>query len=117
MRTTDDGRFLIGGEDAHFNDSIAQQKVKEKKSRKLIKTLAKVIPNLHFIEDFSWGGVFGETKDGLPYIGKSPEYENCLFCLGFGGNGITFSVQGRKIISDLLKNKPNTLAEIYRFGR
>jgi len=53
----------------------------------------------------------------LPYIGESPEYKNCLFCLGFGGNGITFSTQGRKIIVDLLQNKENALAEYYRFGR
>ena len=117
MRTTDYGRFLVGGEDSVFNDSITQQKTKEEKSKKLIKKLEKVLPKLYFIEDFSWGGVFGTTKDGLPYIGESPEYQNCLFCLGFGGNGITFSVQGRKIIVDLLKGNSNEMAEFYRFGR
>lgn len=117
MRTTDDGRFLVGGEDSVFKDTIMQQKIKEEKSRKLIKKLEKVIPKMDFIEDISWGGTFGTTKDGLPYIGESPEYKNCLFCLGFGGNGITFSVQGRKIIIDLLQKKKNSLAEYYRFGR
>lgn len=117
MRTTDDGRFLIGGEDSTYRDTILQQKIKEKKAGKLQKKLEKILPEIHFIEDFSWGGTFGTTKDGLPYIGRSPEYKNCLFCLGFGGNGITFSVQGRKIISDLLKNKNNKLAEFYHFGR
>lgn len=117
MRTTDDGRFLVGGEDDTFNDSILQQKIKEQKAKKLVSKLKKVLPEVDFIEDFSWGGVFGTTKDGLPYIGESPEYKNCLFCLGFGGNGITFSVQGREIIVDLLNGKNNNIAEFYKFGR
>lgn len=117
MRTTDDGRILVGGEDDEFNDSILQQKIKEKKSILLQKKLRKTIPTIDFVEDFSWGGVFGTTKDGLPYIGQSPEYNNCLWCLGFGGNGITFSTQGMKIIIDLLSNKKNELSNYYRFGR
>ncbi len=117
MRTTDDGRILVGGEDDEYNDSILQQKIKEKKSVLLQRKLRKIIPSIDFVEDFSWGGVFGTTKDGLPYIGESPEYKNCLWCLGFGGNGITFSTQGMSIISDLLKGTKNKLSTYYRFGR
>ncbi len=75
------------------------------------------MPEVNFIEDFSWGGTFGTTKDGLPYIGKSPEFENTLFVLGFGGNGITFSVQGMEMIKNFLQGKVHKLAEYYRFGR
>jgi len=117
MRTTDDGRFLVGGEDSSFNISLFQQKLKEHKADKLIKKIEEIIPGIEFIEDFSWAGTFGTTKDGLPYIGKSPEYENTLFVLGFGGNGITFSVQGMSMIVDLLKGKDHELMEFYRFGR
>lgn len=117
LRTTDDGRILVGGEDDVFNDSILQQNIKEKKSSVLQRKLKKLIPSIDFVEDFSWGGVFGTTKDGLPYIGESPEYKNCLWCLGFGGNGITFSAQGMSIITDLLKGTKNKLSTYYRFGR
>jgi len=117
MRTTDDGRILVGGEDDNYKDTINQQNIKEKKSILLQKKLKKMMPRVNFIEDISWGGVFGTTKDGLPYIGPSPEYKNCLFVLGFGGNGITFSAQGMKIISDLLSGVENKLQYYYRFGR
>lgn len=117
LRTTDDGRLLVGGEDDVFKDTILQQEIKEKKSKVLQKKIKKLIPTINFIEDISWGGVFGTTKDGLPYIGESPEYKNCLWCLGFGGNGITFSIQGMDIIVDMLKNKSNSLSKYYRFGR
>ncbi len=117
MRTTDDNRLLIGGEDSSNNISFFQQKRKETKAEKLQETLKDILPEVDFINDFDWAGTFGTSKDGLPYIGKSPEYENALFVLGFGGNGITFSAQAMQIIPDLLQGKPNELAEYYRFGR
>lgn len=117
MRSTPDGRLLIGGEDSSNNIPFFQQKIKERKSAKLIQKLGKILPGTRFTEDFSWGGTFGSTKDGLPYIGKSPEHEHALFVLGFGGNGITFSIQAMEIIPALLNGETHPLAELYRFGR
>ena len=117
MRSTDDRRLLIGGEDSSTSFRFFQQKIKERKADKLIRKIEDILPGIEFVEDFSWGGTFGVTKDGLPYIGKSPEYENTLFVLGFGGNGITFSVQGMQIIVDILQEKKHPLEEFYRFGR
>jgi glycine/D-amino acid oxidase-like deaminating enzyme len=117
LRTTGDGRLLIGGEDSDKLSQTNQQNIKEKKSDHLIKKINKLIPGINFIEDFSWGGVFGSTKDGLPYIGVSPEYKHGYFVLGFGGNGITFSMQARNLLMDYIHNQPNELANYYRFGR
>ncbi|HMR93778.1 MAG TPA: FAD-dependent oxidoreductase [Chitinophagaceae bacterium] len=117
LRTTDDGRLLVGGEDSNRLVQAGQQRRKEIKSRRLTRKAERLIPGLTFTEDFSWGGVFGSTKDGLPYIGSSPECRNAYFVLGFGGNGITFSIQGRQIINDLMAGKKNELANHYRFGR
>lgn len=117
MRTTEDGRLLVGGEDSSINFQLFQQKIKERKSARLIEKLKNMMPDTEFIRDFSWAGTFGSTKDGLPYIGKSEEYENTFFVLGFGGNGITFSVQGMEMILNFLKGESHPLAEYYRFGR
>ncbi len=117
MRSTDDGRLLVGGEDSSNNLSFFQQKIKERKSVKLVKKLEKILPGINFIADFNWGGTFGTTKDGLPYIGASPEYKNAIFVLGFGGNGITFSVQAMGIVPVLLEGGEHLLARYYAFGR
>ena len=37
--------------------------------------------------------------------------------LGYGGNGITFSVIAAKLISDLYAGRPNPDAAVFRFGR
>jgi glycine/D-amino acid oxidase-like deaminating enzyme len=117
IRTTADGRLLVGGEDEDYLIQKGQQTKKEVKAKRLQAKLKKYMPGIKFIEDFNWGGIFGSTKDGLPYIGETSEYKNAYFVLGFGGNGITFSIQGRRIILDLLKGIPNKLAEFYKFGR
>ncbi|TKB91262.1 MAG: FAD-binding oxidoreductase [Nitrospira sp.] len=66
---------------------------------------------------YTWAGPFGETKDGLDYIGQTPEFSHAYFVLGYGGTGITFSVIAAKIITDLYLGRPNPDADIVRFDR
>ncbi|WP_339715708.1 FAD-dependent oxidoreductase [uncultured Kriegella sp.] len=117
MRTTDDNRLLIGGEDEEFVDAEKRDGLISEKVKKLEKYLKKILPDYEFVPDFAWAGTFGETKDGLPYIGKHPEFDNTYFVLGFGGNGITFSVIGMELISQLLRGHSHPLSAYYRFRR
>lgn len=117
MRYIDDGRLLIGGEDAAGFFSFLQNWIKKVKAKKLQRRLKHMMPEVEFVMDYSWGGKFGITRDGLPYIGRSPEFEKAFFVLAYGGNGIVFSVQGMKIITDLLKGRENSMSKHYRFGR
>lgn len=117
IRTTDDGRFLIGGEDEEFRNPEKRDELIGQKEKKLQKTFEKLIPKIPFYLDFAWAGTFGETKDGLPYIGSHKDFKNSYFVLGFGGNGITFSVTGMEMVSNWLKGKEHPLSEWFRFGR
>ncbi|HUH73239.1 MAG TPA: FAD-dependent oxidoreductase [Chitinophagales bacterium] len=117
MRTTDDGRILVGGEDEEFKDPIKRDELICKKEKKLVKTFKKYFPDANFYTDFAWAGTFGETKDGLPYIGKHSGFKNSYFVLGFGGNGITFSVIGMDMVSDWLNKRKHYLSEWFQFGR
>ena len=117
MRTTDDKRLLVGGEDINYKYGVISEKVKKYKSDRLIKKLNKLFPEMSFIEDYVWAGAFGVTKDGLPYIGKHPDFKNAIFVLGLGGNGITFSVQGMDLIMKILAGYTDSLLHYYRFDR
>jgi len=117
MRTTSDGRLLVGGEDENFKNSLRRNALLDKKKNKLIKAVQQCLPELNFIEDFVWSGTFGETPDGLPYIGEHPKFPLSYFVLGFGGNGITFSVLGMDIIPGIMEGNPDPLADYFRFGR
>lgn len=117
LRTTDDNRFLIGGEDEAFQNTQKRDALLNIKEQKLLKTFEKHLSHIPFYSDFVWAGTFGETKDGLPYIGEHKDFKKSYFVLGFGGNGITFSVTGMEMTSDWLKKKKHFLSPYFAFGR
>ncbi len=117
MRTTDDNRLLIGGEDEKFSNATRRDAILHKKAKALENYLKRILPKNEFRTDFAWAGTFGSTADGLPYIGRHPKFPNSLFVLGFGGNGITFSVIGMGMISKMLKGEPHPLEEYFKFKR
>jgi glycine/D-amino acid oxidase-like deaminating enzyme len=117
MRTTADNRVLIGGRDEDFRDPVKRDKLIEKKTRQLTRDINKIFPELGFKPEFSWTGTFGSTKDGLPYIGPYEKLPNSYFALGFGGNGITFSLIAAEIITDLILGRENKDLELFAFDR
>jgi len=114
---TNDSRIIIGGRDESFVNMKTMHTYLEKKSILLEKDFKKCFPSVSFKKEFAWSGVFGKTKDALPYIGKYPETSRVFYALGFGGNGITFSLIAAEIIADLILGKKNKDAEIFSFRR
>jgi len=117
MRATADGRLLIGGGDEDFYSAEKRDVLLDKKEKEILRNLKKIKPDYHFYTDFVWAGTFGETKDGLPYIGEHKKFKNSYFVLGFGGNGITFSVTGMEMASRFMENKKHQLSRYFKFGR
>ncbi|MGV3662306.1 MAG: NAD(P)/FAD-dependent oxidoreductase [Prosthecobacter sp.] len=117
MRTTADHRVIIGGEDEPFHNPTERDKLLPAKSRTLQKKFARYFPNLPLEVAFAWTGTFGETKDGLAYIGQVPEYPSAFFTLGFGGNDITYSILAAEMIRDKLRGVASPYEGLFEFGR
>ena len=117
FRTTPDNRIIMGGGDEDFKDPVKRDKFLPRKEQFLLYKFQKKFPKLHFKLDYSWAGTFGETKDGLPYFGKPNSNINEHYVLGFGGNGITFSVMAMNSIMDSIEDKENPDLDYYRFRR
>ena len=117
LRRTNDNRIIVGGRDEEFFSHIKRDKLIPRKSIQLQKDFKKVFPSIPFKTEFRWAGIFGSTKDGLPYIGTYKNLSNSFFALGFGGNGITFSQVAGEIIASLIKGKKNMDANIFSFER
>lgn len=77
----------------------------------------KIFPLIDVKPEFNWMGIFGKTTDGLPYIGPYKKLPNSLFALGFGGNGITFSLTAAEILTDYILDKKNSDADLFSFER
>lgn len=117
LRTTPDNRVLVGGRDVNFSDPKRRDKLIKRKTKQLTKDINTLFPDLNFIPEFSWTGTFGATKDGLPYIGSYDKLPNGYFALGFGGNGITFSLIAAELLCDLFQGKENSDLELFSFNR
>ena len=117
MRTTNDGRIIVGGRDEPFYNPEKRDRLLDKKSLKLEQDFKNLFPEIPFETEFKWTGTFGTTKDGLPFIGPYNKLPNSLFSLGFGGNGITFSVIAAEINRDIILGKTNPDREIFKFER
>ncbi len=117
IRTTADGRFIVGGRDEKFSDAKRRDRLIDKKAHLLKKDFGRLFPDISFQEEFKWAGTFATTKDGLPFIGEYKSLPRGYFSLGFGGNGITFSLIAAEIVRDLLLGKRSPDAPLFSFDR
>lgn len=117
MRPSSDNRILVGGKDDAFYNPTRRDANIARKTQQLENSFHKLFPHIPLRTDFAWAGTFASTKDGLPFIGSIPERPHTLFALGFGGNGITFSMLAAQIISDLLSGKSSTNSRLFSFDR
>lgn len=117
-RTTADGRIMVGGRDevvkqAAFQNTVLEHKV-DKLQEQFQGLFARETP---FTRDFVWAGVYGETDDGLPYIGAHKDFPRHYFALGYGGNGTTYSLLAAEIIRAALTGQPHRYATTFAFDR
>jgi glycine/D-amino acid oxidase-like deaminating enzyme len=117
MRSTPDNRVLIGGVDEPFTDPDHRDSLIEEKDKELVNLFRTALPDMSITPDYSWAGTVGITKDSMPYIGVHPDHHNSFFALGYGGNGITFSLMAMKMLSDTLAGRKNRYNEYFRFNR
>ena len=116
LRTASDGRIFVGGRDEEFSDPRKRDALIGRKSRQLLADFRKLFPDVPFEIDFAWAGTFGETRDGLPYIGIVGS-KRVHYAMGYGGNGITFSIVAADMIADALTGKKNRDAPLFGFDR
>jgi glycine/D-amino acid oxidase-like deaminating enzyme len=117
VRTTFDRRILVGGADDPWYNPTKRDAALPKKAKLLKQKFNKLMPHIPFDTDFMWAGTFAETKDGLPFIGSIKQRPDTFFALGFGGNGITFSMVAAEILRDKLRGIKNEHEAIFQFGR
>ncbi len=116
-RTTGDGRAIIGGADRPFATAHRRHRLLKKQTARLAAQFEKLFPAVPCEVDWRWGGTFGETRDGLPYIGSVRQFPHGYFALGYGGNGITFSWIAANLLLDRFLGRENGDAEIFGFER
>ena len=116
IRTTVDNRVVVGGEDAEFSDEAHRDRLLPAKIKRLQTKLGILLPRLNTDAAFSWAGCFGESVTGLPAIGPVPGVKGCYAVMGFGGNGITFSVIAAQMLQRAILGLPDPDSYLFALG-
>jgi glycine/D-amino acid oxidase-like deaminating enzyme len=114
LRMSRDGRLIVGGEDEPSPTAHADKAKLKRKCATIARKLKQLMPEVAFEIDYSWAGAFGESATGLPSVGPVPDIDHCWAVMGFGGNGITYSVIASQIVSSALRGKPDPDEDLYR---
>ncbi|MGO2149431.1 NAD(P)/FAD-dependent oxidoreductase [Halomonas sp.] len=118
LRTTQEGRLLVGGDDDEQDIPKRRDERVLEKAEGLADKIKTLWPSLTINPTFSWAGTFAETCDGLPYFGPHDSHgPNVHFAMAYGGNGISYSMIGAKLLCALIEGKPHPLAELFSFKR
>jgi glycine/D-amino acid oxidase-like deaminating enzyme len=115
MRTTHDGRVICGGEDADLADATRRDALTFVKSHRIEKKLSRLFPKLDSRAVLAWSGSFAASPTGMPTIGEIPGYSGCYAVMGYGGNGITFSMLARRLIAAAILRRKAPDAPLFSF--
>lgn len=116
MRTTADGRVVVGGEDEPHNDEERRARRIPAKIERMRSRLGLLLPRIEFDVAFAWAGAFGKSETGLPTIGNVPGMKRVCAVLGFGGNGTTYAQLAAEMISNALRGAPEPDIDLFAFG-
>ncbi len=117
LRTTADHRIILGGYDDPFRDPRARDRALPAKVTALRRRFAQLFPNIPLEVATAWAGTFGRTTDGLPFIGEHRAAPRTWFALGYGGNGITYSLLAAELFRDRLTEGIGRDEDLYGFDR
>lgn len=117
LRTTPDARVIMGGYDDPFRDPVARDRLLAGKVAALRRRFGQFFPKIPLEIATAWAGTFGKTKDGLPFIGEHPAVPRTWFALGYGGNGITYSLLAAELFRDRLAKGTARDMDLYGFDR
>lgn len=117
IRTSPEGRVICGGEDEPFDDESARDALIPEKTQVLQEKLARLLPWLDVRAEYAWAANFGSSERGTPSIGAVPGMDRCYAILGFGGNGMTFSMMGAQMVCAAILGRTDEDAELFAFER
>lgn len=122
LRFTPNKRVIYKGEDIKFTDKFRDEKYLENvsgdKYKKLYTNLQKTLYGIDEIPiQYAFSSTVANTKDDLPIIDEIPNMPNCFCNLGFGTNGIVYSLVGADMLRNAVKGLYTKDMNMFRIQR
>jgi glycine/D-amino acid oxidase-like deaminating enzyme len=117
LRAGPGGRVICGGEDEDFADEDLRDALLDSKIATIQRKLKALMPQLDVETEFRWCGNFGASTTGTPSIGRVPGMPNCYAVMGYGGNGITFSMLAAQLLRTEITGGRDPDGDLFSFTR
>jgi glycine/D-amino acid oxidase-like deaminating enzyme len=118
IRWTKDDRILIAGADQGETPARTREPVLVQRTGQLMYELLTMYPAISGLQPaYGWHLPYGETADGLMYIGAHRNYPRHLFALGAGGDSITGAFVAARLLARAARGEVTKGDEVFGWTR
>ena len=118
VRWTPDYRLVISGGDQDETPAARRQQVLVQRTGQLMYEL---LTTYHAISglrpEFGWDIAYGDTADGLPYIGAHRNYPRHFFALGGNGYSVTDAFLAARVLTRAVLETPEKNDQVFGWTR
>jgi glycine/D-amino acid oxidase-like deaminating enzyme len=118
VRWTADQRLIVSGADQDETPSRKRDAVLVQRTGQLMYELLMMYPAISGLQpQYGWHLPYGETADGLMYIGPHRNYPHHLFALGGGGDTISGAFVAARILARAVRGQTEKADDVFGWTR
>jgi len=118
IRRTKDSRLLIAGGDRDESPARQREALRVQRTGQLMYELLMMYPAISGLQpEYGWEMVYGDTADGLTYIGPHRNYPRHLFALGGSGDSVTSAFLASRILARAARGDLDKADEVFGWTR
>jgi glycine/D-amino acid oxidase-like deaminating enzyme len=115
---TPDSRLLVLGGDQDETPARRRNDVLVQRTGQLMYEALTMYPAIAGLRpEWGWEASYGETADGLPYIGPHRNYPRHLFAFGGAGDSLTAAFLAARILVRALQGEPEKSDQVFGWTR
>jgi glycine/D-amino acid oxidase-like deaminating enzyme len=118
VRRTKDGRLLIAGADRDESPARQLDAVRVQRTGQLMYELLMMYPVISGLQpEYGWEMGYGETADGMMYIGPHRNYPRHLFALGSSGDTLAGAFLAARILARAARGTLDKADDVFGWTR
>jgi glycine/D-amino acid oxidase-like deaminating enzyme len=118
IRWTPDHRIIVSGADQDETPARLRDALLVQRTGQLMYELLMMYPSISGLQpQYGWHLPYGETADGLMYIGPHRNYPRHLFALGGGGDSIAGAFVAARILARAVRGEIDKADEVFGWTR
>ena len=118
VRWTKDGRLLVAGADRDESPARQRDALRVQRTGQLMYELLMMYPAISGLQpEYGWEMPYGETADGLMYIGPHRNYPRHLFALGSSGDTLAGAFLAARVLARAARGNLDKGDEVFGWTR